>query len=150
VPKCQRKRILTLAQFKMSQICLMDFQEGDRFSSYFFESDYVQQISFESDEPNEFGVEIWEMKKILSTKRIPTKKGLEFCVLVEVICKNFECSWSDIMKEKTEAKAIDTFIGLKEEMEFFKKKQEEGRLFDGRRYFWSLTKEGKAINGGWE
>lgn len=134
----------------MSQVCLMDFQENDKFSQYFFESDYVKQISFESEKPNKFGVEIWETKKILSTKRVPTKKGLEFCVLVDVICKNFEMSFSDTMKEKTEKKAIELFLGLKEEMEFFKKKEREGRFFDGRRYFWSLTEEGEAINGGWK
>ena len=133
----------------MSQVCLMDFQKDDKFSQHFFESEYVKQISFESDEPNKFGIEIWETKKILSTKRIPTKKGLEFCVLIDVISKNFECSWSDIMKEKTEKEAIEVFDGLKEEMEFFKKKEKEGRFFDGRRYFWSLTEEGKAVDGGW-
>lgn len=133
----------------MSQFCLMDFQNKDKFSNYFFESGYIKQISFESDEPNKFGVEVIEFKKIFSTKRIPTKKGIEFCVLIDVINKSFDFGWSDVMKEKTEEKAIDTFLGLKEEMEFLKKKQEEGRFFDGRRYFWSLTKEGKAVNWGW-
>ncbi len=134
----------------MSQVCLMDFQAGDKFSEYFFESDYVKQISFESDEPNKFGVEICETKKILSTKRIPTKKGLEFCVIVDVVCKNFECSWSDVMTEKTEKEAIDLFLGLKQEMDFFREKQEKGRFFDGRRYFWSLTDKEEAVDRGWE
>ena len=134
----------------MNQICLMDMKKGDTFSQYFCETDYVKQISFESDEPNEFGVSIWESKKILSTKRVPTKKGLEFCVLIDVMCKDEEFSFSDIIVEKTEQKAIDVFVGMVEEMKFFKEKQDKGRLFDGRRYFWSLTEEGEAINGGWD
>ncbi len=132
----------------MSQGCLLDFQENDKFSEYFFESDYIKQISSETDNPNKFGIEVIEFKRILSTKRVPTKKGLEFVVIIAVINKSLEFSFVDEMKEKTEEKAIDLFLGLKEEMEFFKKKQEEGRFFDGRRYFWSLTKEGEAIEGG--
>jgi len=134
----------------MSQICLMDFQAGDKFSEYFFESDYVKQISFESDEPNKFGVEVFKFKKIFSTKRIPTKKGLEFCVIVDVVCKNELLSFVDVMKEKTEKEAIDLFLGLKQEMEFFRERQKEGRFFDGRRYFWSLTDKEEAVDGGWE
>lgn len=135
----------------MSQSCLLDFQEGDNFSELFFESEFVKSIDFESEEPNEFGIKIFEFQKIFSTKRVPTKKGIEFCVLIDVISKDDEMfSWSDVMVEKTEEKAIDLFEGLKEEMEFFKKREKEGRLFDGRRYFWSLTDKGEAINGGWE
>jgi len=133
----------------MSQICLIDFQGNDKFSNYFWESDWIKSISFESDCPNKFGIEIFEFKRRLSTKRVPTKKGLEFCVLVDIICKNQEMSFEDVMKEKTEAKAIDVFLGLKDEVEFWREKQEQGRFFDGRRYFWSLTNEEEAINGGW-
>ena len=133
----------------MSQSCLIDFKEGDKFSQLYFESEYVKSISFESDEPNKFGIETFRFKKIFSTKRVPTKKGIEFCVLIEVISADNEMSWCDVMKEKTEEKATDLFDGLKDEMEFFKKKEKEGRLFDGRRYFWNLTDDGQAINGSW-
>ena len=134
----------------MSQSCLMDFQENDRFANYFFESDYVKSISFESDNPNKFGVEVFEFKRILKTKRIPSKKKLEYCVIVDVINKDEDFSFGDVIKEKTEKEAIDLFLGMKEEMEFFKQKEKQGRFFDGRRYFWSLTKEGQAIKEGWE
>ena len=52
-------------------------------------------------------------------------------------------SYCDDIKCKTEKECIEMFDNLKEEMEWLKDLSDDGKFFDGRRYFWRVDEKGK-------
>lgn len=129
-------------------MCLLDFGEKgeDDFNNLKWESDLIKMIDFECEEGD---YEIFEFKKIFTTKRVPKKKRLEFRVITE--CLGEERGFNDWQDFKKEQEARDFFESQKAHLEFLHEKEnKENKVFDGRRYLWKLDNSGELTGEkGW-
>lgn len=123
--------------------CLLDFEEKgeDDFYNLKFESEKIKAVDLETGE-------LFEYSKFISTKRVPKKKKLEFIVIQITAYKDGqECFSEEVFKKEIEARNF--FDRQKLECEFFVDKNREGKVFDGRRYFWKIKDDKLTGDRGW-
>jgi len=119
------------------QFCIQQFDNEDLFNKLNWESEYIRAVDFESDEEE---IRIYRYKQRLSTKKIPKKKKLVFMVFIESFIEGNEKDFCFLNQNefKTEEKAIDFFDTTKQNLKWWKEKDKENKIFDGRRYLWEI------------
>lgn len=135
----------------MEQLSLTDVvnkENPEDFSNLFFESPSIKRVEFECEDVD---FEIFLFKEILRTQRVPNlkKKTIEFRVISDFIKDGELFQNSNDFKKEQEAR--DFFEGHKAHLLFLKEKNEENKVFDGRRYFWVIDKDDNLTNErGWD
>jgi len=135
----------------MTQTSMWDFQKNDNpndFANLSWESPYIRAVDFESEE----GTKIFSFKRLLSCSRVPVpkKNKLLFRVnLLSIIKDDLEMSWEDCNDFSKEELAREHFDSLKQETEFFHKRDKENFIFDGRRYMWEVKDDKLTGKNSW-